>query len=713
MLGRRGGQADQPDDPPIRLGETFMSTCHNGLRPLKFIALAAALLTPGLFAATARADELVEPRVLSSKNGVLDLLMIAKTSAITTMAPYTPSGWAYEICELPSEKALTCPDGTPTDNLYGGTRLQLKQGDLLKIRLVNQLPRVTDSQHASETGMAYLRLNPTNLHTHGMLVSPRYPTVNDPTYGDNVFVMTLNPLNGQPPKSSQLHGDVRELYTDYRIQIPANHPSGLFWFHPHVHGISKNQISAGMSGLITVGDISDYVCKDLSCSSFLHKLPTRHMMLKDSQIMSDSSLRDEEEAGYCDLNPDPNEIPRQGSCAGLYDDGGGGGSAGVLPGRWYFPINGQTYPSITMASGNGEIWRLTNASPSATYDLRLWDSLQNRDMIVQVLAIDGVAVQAGSGTDLKTLRTISGTKIEPTNCPKSGTIKDAHPLCATRLLMMPSSRVELWVTYRDASGKLAHPPAGDSVIFKTAGVDTGPGGDKWPTIDLATVTFAGTAADAAAPQVLSVADSARKLRDPQLLAADLRSANAAVDSDPSCKPLAKGHMRRIFFNIPTADANLIDYFGLGYEELDEKGNPVPGTFQDVAQFNPDTPTICIPLGPGNTPVHERWQLVNIANEDHNFHIHQTKFSVLTKDELDHTGLPRYDQGVLLHDNVPLLHATGGTCASVDDWRNGVCTAHPVTVDIPFAIAGDFVYHCHILEHEDGGMMARIRVRPTP
>lgn len=50
------------------------------------------------------------------------------------------------------------------------------------------------------------------------------------------------------------------------------------------------------------------------------------------------------------------------------------------------------------------------------------------------------------------------------------------------------------------------------------------------------------------------------------------------------------------------------------------------------------------------------------------------------------------------------------CASVDDWRAGRSTAYPATVDIPFAIAGDFVYHCHILEHEDGGMMARIRVR---
>jgi FtsP/CotA-like multicopper oxidase with cupredoxin domain len=49
---------------------------------------------------------------------------------------------------------------------------------------------------------------------------------------------------------------------------------------------------------------------------------------------------------------------------------------------------------------------------------------------------------------------------------------------------------------------------------------------------------------------------------------------------------------------------------------------------------------------------------------------------------------------------------------VEDWRKGVCTAYPVVVDIPFIIAGDYVYHCHILEHEDGGMMARVFVRPS-
>ena len=45
-------------------------------------------------------------------------------------------------------------------------------------------------------------------------------------------------------------------------------------------------------------------------------------------------------------------------------------------------------------------------------------------------------------------------------------------------------------------------------------------------------------------------------------------------------------------------------------------------------------------------------------------------------------------------------------------------SHPfpsVTVRIDFrgAVVGDFVYHCHIAEHEDDGMMAIIRVKPAP
>src|SRR5262249_3307082 len=143
------------------------------------------------------------------------------------------------------------------------------------------------------------------------------------------------------------------------------------------------------------------------------------------------------------------------------------------------------------------------------------------------------------------------------------------------------------------------------------------------------------------------------------------------------------------------------------EELDENGVPVEGTFRSISPFLPDVTTVCVPLGPGNTPVTEHWQIINIVEEDHNFHMHQTKFTLLSRDVVEgHIVLHR---GGGLHDNVPIPHADG-LCRSVDEWRVGKCVAHPVELEIPFSIAGDFAYHCHIGEHVDDGMMARIRVR---
>ena len=73
-----------------------------------------------------------------------------------------------------------------------------------------------------------------------------------------MFQFNFNSTNGTPEPGSNLHGTARFDVVDYSLVIPPSHPSGLDWFHPHVHGISEHQISAGLSGIITIGQISDY-----------------------------------------------------------------------------------------------------------------------------------------------------------------------------------------------------------------------------------------------------------------------------------------------------------------------------------------------------------------------------------------------------------------------------------------------------------------------
>ncbi len=177
------------------------------------------------------AADLSEPLTLSSRNGVLDILMVAKATPVSalslTSSPRAaqPTGWVYEICKTPQNGANSCPQNGAGPNYYGGTLLQLQKGDLLKVHLVNQLPPAVNSKHASEPGEEFLTLNPTNIHTHGMLVAPRSPSESNPTYGDNVFVLTFNRDNGQPVASPHMHSDVRMGFTDYEIRIPQNHPS--------------------------------------------------------------------------------------------------------------------------------------------------------------------------------------------------------------------------------------------------------------------------------------------------------------------------------------------------------------------------------------------------------------------------------------------------------------------------------------------------------
>jgi hypothetical protein len=56
---------------------------------------------------------------------------------------------------------------------------------------------------------------------------------------------------------------------------------------------------------------------------------------------------------------------------------------------------------------------------------------------------------------------------------------------------------------------------------------------------------------------------------------------------------------------------------------------MPGESVKVVEFDhAAVPTVCVQLGDGNALVTEAWVLVNLAAEDHNFHIHQTRFSVL-------------------------------------------------------------------------------------
>jgi FtsP/CotA-like multicopper oxidase with cupredoxin domain len=220
----------------------------------------------------------------------------------------------------------------------------------------------------------------------------------------------------------------------------------------------------------------------------------------------------------------------------------------------------------------------------------------------------------------------------------------------------PGGRAEFIVTA---------PPAGVAASLITRSVDTGASGDNDPNRTLATLLAA-----ADAPEPSSVLDAHPR-------PAPKRSEAWLGDLQPV-------RVRKLYFSELHADPadpqSPITYF------ITEQG-------KDPKPFDPASPEPDIVVRQGDI---EDWVIENRTTELHAFHIHQVHFLLL-----DWFGLPVREPFLRDTVNVPFYDPQMGRFPSVRvrmDFRD------PNTV-------GTFLYHCHVLEHEDGGMMGTIRVEP--
>lgn len=187
---------------------------------------------------------------------------------------------------------------------------------------------------------------------------------------------------------------------------------------------------------------------------------------------------------------------------------------------------------------------------------------------------------------------------------------------------------------------------------RTLAVETGPQGDPNPEVRLATLAVSGAPVDSSALQarLLLPADSPNTIGD--------------TPAELAALPITR---RRVVTFSETPDGNTF--------------------FIDGKQYDPGRDDITVTLGDV-----EEWTLRNVSGERHVFHIHQLDFLVTHVN-----GQPVPPDS--LNDVVDLPYA-----------QNGV--PGEVKVIIPFIdpiMVGRFVYHCHIVGHEDAGMMANLVV----
>ena len=213
---------------------------------------------------------------------------------------------------------------------------------------------------------------------------------------------------------------------------------------------------------------------------------------------------------------------------------------------------------------------------------------------------------------------------------------------------------------------LRGPPLNAHASFATRGVDTGPAGENDPTRLLATIV--------AAP-------------DAPALHSNLAAVpNVLPRQGPSAlKYVSPVRVRKLYFS----------------EKLQNPADPKSPTVfmitvdgQTPAPFDPASTAPNITVRQGDV---EDWIIENRSRELHAFHIHQIHFMLL-----DWNGVPV---------NEPFLRDT----VNVAYWDGSSPVYPSIKLRMDFRspkIVGDFIYHCHLLEHEDGGMMGVIRVIPS-
>ncbi|MGC9951106.1 MAG: multicopper oxidase domain-containing protein [Bryobacteraceae bacterium] len=312
------------------------------IRQSLLLALAAGLVTGGAIAqnptcpARPNPGSVVNnPPDVVSQNGVLN-------ASFTFYSSFDTSGYLHECYVYQtSQGAVEAPT------------LRLNPGDQLALDLTNRLTylpppppgpkaaRSTAAMHAM-AGMAgrtaandpctggTMVATSTNIHFHGLNIPPK-------CHEDEILMTDIE--NTDPP-------------FQYRFQIPANDAPGMYWYHPHLHGVVTLQVNGGAPGALIIGGIE-------KLKPQVAGLPERVFVVRQQFTNPNSWI-----AGpyQLTLNYQPAVAP-------------------------YTPS-----PIIQMKPRVKEFWRVANASSQGFLSLQVW--FGSTPQKLEVVELDGIPVAA-------------------------------------------------------------------------------------------------------------------------------------------------------------------------------------------------------------------------------------------------------------------------------------------------------------------------------
>ncbi|WP_252181311.1 multicopper oxidase family protein [Azospirillum sp. B4] len=649
---------------------------------------------PGLPKAQSAISLATTPQAHAGKERAFDLHIKYSEGSL-----YDPGEQRFQRLYLRSYVGTGVSPGTP----YVAPEIDVTPGDTVRITLHNDLPK--EENCASPNVNTPHCFNHTNLHSHGLWVSP---TGNS----DNVLI-SINP----------------GVSFQYEYNIPADHPAGTFWYHPHNHGSTALQVASGMAGaLIIRGDRKPTPEINGDLDTLLigpNGQPFKERTLVFQQIQYYCLDNNNQPTWTCKANQtgiietyDAVQNPPDKRPPPTSDEFGPGSWA--KSGRWT-SINGVVMPTFTDAqAGTVERWRLIHAGVRETISVEFHKMADTTQAAAR-------PTKAGMNQFLDTVCT--GPAV-PYQVVAADGLTMGNTLTNTSTTLQPGYRYDLLVVFPEAGNYCVTEAAKDAAATVSRSAT--------PRSMLGVVTVRGGT---------PTANPTKTLVD-TLVASAQRTMPADVRAQVIADLTAPGGMKLTRFvphptitddevkGVPEED--MVFYLGPGVPD-DPSKQPYTGltttkfTVANSLEMVQYDGTNWVPKGtaPYDPKVVNRKLVLGTAQQwelrsysvSHPFHIHVNPFQIVAvynekgrdvslpgavDDDGDNqfAGLKGAWKDTLWVKTNLSAFAPPGFKADpnppVHYYRLIVRTRYERYI-------GEFVLHCHILDHEDQGMMQNVEI----
>jgi FtsP/CotA-like multicopper oxidase with cupredoxin domain len=453
------------------------------------------------------------------------------------------------------------------------------------------------------------------------------------------------------PAASDLPAGYATVGSNYGTALPAPPGAAVFvyrndqraatlWYHDHALGMTRANVQAGLSGLYFHRDAYERSLR-LPGPYGVHEIP---LVIQDRSFNADGSLFFPASRSFFDGFTGP-YIPDPGSDVSPIWNPEFFGNTMV--------VNGATWPRLAVEARKYRL-RILNGSDSRFVILQFADARQRRiDLPFVVIGNDGGFL--------------------PGSPPK-----------VRRLLVGPAERYDTIVDFSDFR-------PGTRILMLNRGPDEPFGGLPVPPSVAADPDTTG--------QVMAFDVVRRTSRDTSRLPETL-----APPPDPYGGPSPVADLFRV---VTATEFESIVTPGPSMAQLGDAWGPLPW----MAPIT-ERPAL------GTT---EEWGIVNRTEDAHPIHVHQVQFEIVRRVPLDMVGYeaalaacPRPDPGVAPAPGCPpdprLFTLAGAAPSGPERWEAGAkdtLAAYPGELTVLrayFDIPGLYVWHCHIISHEDNEMM---------